>query len=317
MKHRVCVLAGLFVITFLPSVPVSAADDDDKKDDKKKEDEEEEVAEIGSKDEANFSIDKLVGGKEVWAQTADQVEKDYKKGGFKWLESGKKDRGILRPKWMWMKSENKSSSGRISFNISGAKTSYKLFDGASSAEEVNFDFRDGKLSGLTMSIWNKGDSDEISKSVFESKVKTLTEQLNGRLAVRVRDLGKDQNSASKAMRLRWDGTESVAQLEYSTTEELVNNGVKRQRVFVPEFIRLRLLPKGVVTVGSTNAANTAKVSASALITRVKKLPGGDIYIEGLPMVDQGDKGYCAVGPANSRMPCTSCRGNSRSACGTS
>ena len=293
MKRRLCVLAGSFFIAMTPP-GVLWAQDDKKDDDDKKKDEEEEAGEISSKDEANFSIDKLVGGKDVWALTADQVEKDYKKGGFKWLETGKKDRGILRPKWMWMKSAKKSSGGDISFSFSGARTSYKLFDGASSAEEVNFDFKSGTLAGLTMSIWNKGDSEEIMKPLFMSKVTTLTTQLNTRLGVRAKDIGKDQGSASKALRLRWDGADTIAQLEYSFTEDLVSNGAKRQRVFNPEFIRLRLMPKGKSVVGATNAANTAKVGASALIARVKKLPNGDIYIDGVPMVDQGDKGYCAV-----------------------
>ncbi len=295
MKRRLCVLAGSLFIALVSPGRLQAQDDKKKDDDGKKDkDEAEEVDEISSKDEANFSIDKLVGGKEVWALTADQVEKDYKKGGFKWLETGKKDRGILRPKWMWMKSERKTSGGNISFNISGARTSYKLFDAASSAEEVNFEFKDGTLAGLTMSIWNKGDSEEIMKTIFMSKITTLTTQLNTRLGVRGKDMGKDQASASKAMRLRWDGADTMAQLEYSFTEDLVSNGAKRQRVFNPEFIRLRLMPGGKSVVGTTNAANTAKVGASALAARVKKLPDGDVYIDGVPMVDQGDKGYCAV-----------------------
>ena len=112
--------------------------------------------------------------------------------------------------------------------------------------------------------------------------------------MRVKDLGKDQANASKAMRLRWDGVETMGQLEYSFTEDLVSTGAKRQRVFNPEFIRLRLMPKGKTTVGTTNAANTAKVGATSLVARVKKLPNGDVYIDGVPMVDQGEKGYCAV-----------------------
>jgi len=286
MKRRLCFLAGSLFLVLVPGV--LRAQDDEKKD------KEEEMDEISSKDEANFSIDKLVGGKEVWALSPDQVEKDYKKGGFKWLETGKKDRGLLRPKWMWMKSERQISGGNIAFSISSARTSYKLFDGASTAEEVIFEFKDGKLAGLTLSIWNKGDSDEISKTVYQSKVTTLTNSLNGRLAVRAKDLGKDQTNASKAMRTRWESPETIAQLEYSFTEDLVSAGAKRQRVFNPEFIRLRLMPKGKSGLTASSAPNTARVGASVLVTRVKKLPNGDVYIEGVPMVDQGEKGYCAV-----------------------
>ena len=293
MKRTRLKLIGSLLLTLTPSGMSYAQADKTKPDDGKRQ-KEEQRAEITSKEEANFSIDKLVGGKEVWAQTADQIEKDYSKGGYKWLETGKKDRGILRPNWMWMKSERKNSKGQVTLNLSGARTSYQLFDGAASAEEVNFDFRDGKLLLVTMSIWNKGDSEEITKPAFMSKVTVLTDLLNGRLGVRVKDIGKDQANASKALRLRWEGAETVAQLEYSFTEELVSHGAKRERVFIPEFIRLRLMPKGESAVGAVNAPNVAKVSASALAGRVKKLPNGDVYIDGVPMVDQGEKGYCAV-----------------------
>ena len=286
MKRRLCVLAGSLFIVVAPPGILRAQDD-------KKKEKEEKMDEISSKDEANFSIDKLVGGKEVWTLSPDQVEKDYKKGGFKWLETGKRDRGLLRPKWMWMKSERQITGGNISISISSARTSYKLFDGASAAEEVIFEFKDGTLTGLTLSIWNKGDSEEISKTVYQSKVTAVTNALNTRLSVRGKDIGKDQNNASKAMRMRWESPETMAQLEYSFTEDLVSTGAKRQRVFNPEFIRLRLTPKGKAVMGSA-VANTAKVGAAALVARVKKLPNGDVYIDGVPMVDQGEKGYCAV-----------------------
>lgn len=289
MKLRLCLLAGTVLFSLL-APPVFA--DDDKKDDKKDKDDDDEISEITNKDDANFSIDKLVGGKEVWAMTADQIEKDYKKGGFKWLETGKKDRGILRPKWMWLRAESGGSSSR-SISISSARTSYKLL-GDVSAEEVNFDLKNGTLSALTISIWNKGDSDEITKAVFQSKITAVSAALGGRLGVKGKDLGKDQGSASRALRVRWENPETVAQLEYSSSEEMVNTGVKRQRQFVPEFIRLRLMPKSAVTMRSDAVANTAKVSVASLAARVKKMPNGDIYIDSVPMVDQGDKGYCAV-----------------------
>jgi hypothetical protein len=38
----------------------------------------------------------------------------------------------------------------------------------------------------------------------------------------------------------------------------------------------------------------AKINQSSLVSRVKKLPNGDVFVDGVPMVDQGDKGYCAM-----------------------
>jgi hypothetical protein len=49
-----------------------------------------------------------------------------------------------------------------------------------------------------------------------------------------------------------------------------------------------------MAVGSSAQANTAKVTQAELLERVKKTDTGDVYVDGVPMVDQGEKGYCAL-----------------------
>jgi ribonuclease HI len=42
---------------------------------------------------------------------------------------------------------------------------------------------------------------------------------------------------------------------------------------------------------------TAKSSSAKLTRNIKRLPNGDVYIDGIPMVNQGEKGYCAAAAA--------------------
>ena len=55
-----------------------------------------------------------------------------------------------------------------------------------------------------------------------------------------------------------------------------------------EFIRLRIAPQ------NTTGKTTKLARRSTLHKRVKKSDNGDVIIQGIPMVDQGQKGYCVV-----------------------
>jgi hypothetical protein len=57
----------------------------------------------------------------------------------------------------------------------------------------------------------------------------------------------------------------------------------------PEFVRLELTPEKNNQRGSASTPKTTPIQPKQ---RVRKLPTGDTLIEGIPMVDQGPKGYC-------------------------
>ncbi len=85
-----------------------------------------------------------------------------------------------------------------------------------------------------------------------------------------------------------------------TVSELTWNYRQRGRAketFEPGFVRLavdgpaRLAAGGArAAVGSANAAKGAK----KIVENVIRDPRGDVFIDNVPMVDQGQKGYCAV-----------------------
>lgn len=62
-----------------------------------------------------------------------------------------------------------------------------------------------------------------------------------------------------------------------------------------DYLRLTLMPKGIES--ASRSAATKKPVGRAAKSKIKdnivKSPNGDIYVDNVPMVDQGQKGYCA------------------------
>ena len=233
------------------------------------------------------SVDALFEPGKLWNQTAATLEAKWKSAGFKWNSAQVRDSGIIR---------------RESWGPSPVRLS--AFDGLRSLEEVAFLLKDGKLAEVSIAVWNKGDSRDagISETKFTEIVEGWSSELSRRVAPKFEDRGKDKGSAARAERRMWIGRDMLAQLEFSGGKEKIRNpytGRERNgREFQGEFIRLRLLPKPASTVGlNASTGGAVSVRRSDLAKSVTHAPSGDVFIANIPMVDQGDKGYCAVATA--------------------
>lgn len=232
----------------------------------------------------NVSIDEIFIPGKLWAATAATLEDAWKNKGFKWISSQIKDHGVIR--------RDNRGLGPVKLTA---------FEGAQNLEEVSFHLKNGMLTEVSIAIWNKGDSRDpnISEKRFTEVVDAWSTELNRRVAPKFEDRGKDKASAAKAERRMWINNDMLAQLEFSGTKEKVrdpktgrdHNGGS----FQGEFIRLRLMPKPTSMVGlNTSTGGTASVRRSDLTKSITREPSGDVYLSNIPMVDQGDKGYCAV-----------------------
>lgn len=235
----------------------------------------------------DVSIDSLFEAGKLWNYTDATLEADWKDKGFKWNSASVKDRGIVR---------------RENWGFGLLKIS--AFTGTQNVEEVSFNFKSGKLSEVSIAIWNKGDSKnaDISEKDFGGLVNTWSSQLDRVVAPKYEDRGRDTASAAKAERRMWVGAETLAQLEFSGGKEKIRDPYtgreKTGKNFQGEFIRLRLLPKPSSTIGlNTSTGGGASVKRADLAKSVVREPSGDVFIPNVPMVDQGDKGYCAVATA--------------------
>ncbi len=234
-----------------------------------------------------ISIDPLFASEDLWANTAATLEKTWEDKGFKWNSEQVKDRGIIR---------------RDNWGFEQVKLS--AFGGAQSIEEVIFILKGGKLAEVSIAVWNKGDSQnaDISEKNFTAMIEEWTAELNRRIAPKFEDKGKDMASAAKAERRMWLGKNMLAQLEFSGGKEKIHDPMSgRERTgknFQGEFVRLRLLPKPGSMIGiNASTGGAASVRRSDLAKSVTRERSGDVFIPNIPMVDQGDKGYCAVATA--------------------
>ena len=138
-------------------------------------------------------------------------------------------------------------------------------------------------------VYNRGDDGEISKGQYEKLIRQSIKELDNvaALAGYARESkGKGDEDHVGLPGLRnwyWEWEDGVLLLEASPPDK--GNGQIR-----PEFIRLKMgpTPEAIATGGADNFS-----SGKWMQKNVKK-DGGKVYIAGIPMVDQGQKGYCAV-----------------------
>ncbi len=135
----------------------------------------------------------------------------------------------------------------------------------------------GPISSAWISVYNRGDNRPISISDLNKRF----DKLKGILTEKTGNKPTDQSKkgAVNLTSLLWKHNKTAFLLEKSTS----NN--------TAEFIRLRLAP-----VASLRAPTQATTRQSLTRNLVRE-KDGTIWIDNIPMVDQGRKGYCACASA--------------------
>lgn len=240
----------------------------------------------GEMKDREVSMDPVFDTAGLWEQTPETLEAAWKDKGFKWNSEQVKDKGIIR--------RDNMGFGKLKITAFGTRN----------IEEVAFSLKNGKLSEVSIAIWNKGDSEnaDVSEKGFNDIIDGWSAELSKRIAPTFENKGKDTASAAKAERRMWIGKETLAQLEYSGGKEKIRDPYSgRERTgknFQGEFIRLRMLPKPNSAIGiNASTGGAVNVKRADLAKAVVRDPSGDVFIPNIPMVDQGDKGYCAVATA--------------------
>jgi hypothetical protein len=159
----------------------------------------------------------------------------------------------------------------------------------------------GNLTSVQISIYNRGDSGDLSKQAFDTLVERSKAELNSLTHVAPLERGTDTGGAVQSRGLVWVTPKSRFLLEWSDTP----GGTAQSLNYRAEFIRLRVAPLGdrptnfvdQVRTQSTLAAGASQaktVRAADLPARVTKDADGAELIPSIPMVDQGRKGYCVT-----------------------
>lgn len=147
---------------------------------------------------------------------------------------------------------------------------------------ITIDPEKGLIREISTTLYNKGDDGALLKQEFEARLKASVAALNDTFGMEASAGRLKKNEAGVTGKSwEWVGDHFAARLEASST------GVGRK--YVAEFIRLSLVPdrESLKRGGAKDAAHRADLKDN-----VKREDDGTVWITGIPMVDQGDKGYC-------------------------
>ena len=201
----------------------------------------------------------------MWEKPVGEVLKDRKPLGFHWLSTERKD----------------ARSNRRDLKLWGQPVG-----------ETVLRSRDDKLHSFDISIYNRGDNGLLDTDKF----KTLTERWRTMMVEKTGLEGEKINRTQKGSVVsadRWVWKCPGAFLVLTSSKSKANRG------YTPEFLKLSLVSvkygEEVYEQRSGLTKNMAR-RRDLVSNRVQK-PNGDTFVEGVPMVDQGRKGYCAVASA--------------------
>ncbi len=195
------------------------------------------------------------------------IEGDDKKPYFKWLTENK-TRAIFQRK-----------------PYSNVEVNLSLFDGKVEVVEAIVDFKKGKFLGTTISLFNRGDGGQISNAEFDERFKICGKEIGKQLAIRPFRREAKPKQGMLTTGWIWISEAGMAVLEHNP-EAPAN----------VEFLRLRLCrrdAKGAYAAAMRSRAG-ATVRLSDLPQNVEEDDKGNVFVADIPMVDQGQKGYCVV-----------------------
>lgn len=154
--------------------------------------------------------------------------------------------------------------------------------GELSTGEVIITVADDKPVNLQAMLYNKGDNGSIDADSFDNilgDARSAMDTLTGARG-KLRKAGKG-DSAVKLKSWEWKWDNGVIRLEA--------NSSGKKKDFEAEFIRLTMGPD-VKSLGGGGARDTA--SKSDLRSSITTDEDGTVWLKNVPMVDQGQKGYC-------------------------
>ncbi len=136
-----------------------------------------------------------------------------------------------------------------------------------------------ELKGISLSFYNKGDNGYIDKAKFNTLSNEVRDKVTEKLATKPRT--EEKKTTVTLNQSEWIKGDTSYLLDSSTA----NDGT-------PEFLRFRIMSTTTAKRGESTADRT-----SLRANVVKDNKTGEVFIDNIPMIDQGQKGYCACASA--------------------
>ncbi len=214
---------------------------------------------VQAEEEASLDPVIQVGG-QLWQTKIEVFHQHFEKHGFQWLSN---NQAALR-------------SVNEELTLFGEKIG-----------ETIVRSNEGLVHRVDISIFNRGDQGSMSSGDFRGALERWQGHVTEATKTKPEDSSDAKDAAVGLKRVLWYTADSAILLESSVSR------------IGPEFIRLRLAPKpkGAFYLGNTTGRVHQQVLRGDLRRNVGRTETGDVMIQGVPMVDQGPKGYCAVASA--------------------
>ncbi len=218
----------------------------------------------------------LQDGSNVWSRQQQQ-----------WLTGG--TAGWFRPV---------SAETHAELRYPGYKNSPKLEFLGHTLYEVVLSFGTNGLAQIVMSTYNRGDAGDLSEAQFAAHLAALDKSLTGWAGAEGKLRPAEKMSASATINSKlWAGKSPAIELKWSTSKHA--GTAQDAKGFRAEYVKLILAPLDANNKGpAAGKAAAASQAATAMGSRrnVRKADAF-VFIDNIPMVDQGQKGYCAVATA--------------------
>ena len=209
---------------------------------------------------------------------------------------------------------NKYFVGEMYSWLDAAKTQIRIHNrgnlkvGSFSPAVYMFNTAGDNFDSISVMVYNKGDDGPMSQEAFENKVEQTVNALNEALGVKAtggkRAGKKGSPIAERSWRWTWEG--GAAAMEAASTggdtkTSKNKKGAAPSAPFESEYIRVRIgMNAGAIaTGGAKDTARRADIKKNCVrraanmpeSERPKGLSAKAVWLD-VPMVDQGDKGYC-------------------------
>jgi len=215
----------------------------------------------------------FANGGDIWKLTPAQFMAAHRDDGFRWQSASKTD--LAR-------------SADESLRFAGLHI-----------WEAKAGFDNGTLRELTLSLYNRGDAGGLLQAEFEKLLADTQKTLTDWCAAKGIPLRQQERTTTITVcREVWVKGPHRLDLTWSFTPQ---HSVKGFMVpFRPEFVRLVITKFDPANVPRAGFEASSATSPTRMLTvldfraRVKREPNGDVYVSEIPMVNQGQKGYCAA-----------------------
>ena len=166
-------------------------------------------------------------------------------------------------------------------------------------------FEEKKLVRFYLSIYNRGDAGPMTLEAFDELLSSFRSALEKKLGSKGEELKGRLASAMMVRAVVWVGDGFAYTMKWS-----VSGHSRREKM--PEYLQLeieRFNPKDDPRRRALTTVDRSKIeSKQDLLENVRKDAKGNVWIDGIPMVDQGMKGYCAAAVAERVLKYYGCEG---------